>query len=402
MNFSCSPRRKWSRRSFILFSFPAILLLIYVLHWSLWDISAPLLGTYIVHDKTLSSLNNSSQQGVIDMNSQKMNNPNRSGQKGVADVTSTIHRSRPITLGPPKPVDGNIEKSKSLNKSRGTKVANIKRQKNRSNSPKIRIPPETTDGYSQKMSRLKTLLQRRVAEDDPTLIQLIRTDFIFLPETKPYNLKNPDVHDYSCGQSSAIDNVLHQREKGFYIEAGAFDGESISNTLFFEKVRKWNGLLIEPDPFVFERLKAKNRKAILVNSCLNIKPQPSILEFNRGNEMGRVWVDKEDKNWVKEMKMQVNVIEVPCFSLYSILLAVNQTTIDYFSLDVEGRELSVLQSIPFDKLHIDTFTIEYLNGNDNNYYKDIKSFMEKNGYQHVQDLPGFSTCVARDSLFKKK
>ena len=36
-----------------------------------------------------------------------------------------------------------------------------------------------------------------------------------------------------------------------------------------------------------------------------------------------------------------NVNEVQCFPLYSILLAVGRTSIDFFSLDVEGHELKV-------------------------------------------------------------
>ncbi len=35
-----------------------------------------------------------------------------------------------------------------------------------------------------------------------------------------------------------------------------------------------------------------------------------------------------------------------------MLLALNQTVIDWFSLDVEGAEMSVLASIPFDKITI--------------------------------------------------
>ncbi|KAK3605491.1 hypothetical protein CHS0354_001480 [Potamilus streckersoni] len=379
MNYKCTPKSLQSCRCLVLLTVLTLLLLIYVLKGPIWGISEFVADAFIVYNTKTNSPNNSSQV-VTDVNSQNMNIPNNSSQQGATVMIS--------------------QEMKNLLNSSQQLVKDVNRKKNKSRQRKVR-PQVPANVQSQKMNRLKTFLQTGVAEDDPNLIQLIRTDFVVLPENKPYHLKNPDVHDYSCGQSSAIDNILNQKEKGFYIEAGAFDGESISNTLFFEKVRKWNGLLIEPDPFAFERLKAKNRKALLVNSCLNIKPQPSILEFNRGNEMGRVWVDEEDKNWVKEMKMRVDVMEVPCFSLYSIVLAVNQTTIDYFSLDVEGRELSVLQSIPFDKVHIDTFTVEYLNGNDNNYYKDIKSFMEKNGYQHVKDLPGYSTCVARDSIFKK-
>lgn len=45
-------------------------------------------------------------------------------------------------------------------------------------------------------------------------------------------------------------------------------------------------------------------------------------------------------------------ITVQCFSLYSILLAVGRTTVDFFSLDVEGHELRILQTIPWHKLNI--------------------------------------------------
>jgi hypothetical protein len=43
---------------------------------------------------------------------------------------------------------------------------------------------------------------------------------------------------------------------------------------------------------------------------------------------------------------------VQCFPLYSILLAVNRTNIDFFSLDVEGHEAKVLQTIPWHKVNI--------------------------------------------------
>ena len=45
-----------------------------------------------------------------------------------------------------------------------------------------------------------------------------------------------------------------------------------------------------------------------------------------------------------------------CFSFYSILLAVGNPVVDYFSLDVEGAELSILKSIPWDKVDIKVCT----------------------------------------------
>ena len=41
-----------------------------------------------------------------------------------------------------------------------------------------------------------------------------------------------------------------------------------------------------------------------------------------------------------------------CFPLYSVLLAAGLTTLDLLSLDVEGIEYLVLNSIPWDKVDI--------------------------------------------------
>jgi len=53
-------------------------------------------------------------------------------------------------------------------------------------------------------------------------------------------------------------------------------------------------------------------------------------------------------------------ISVICYPLYSIMLAIGQTHIDYLSLDVEGAELPILKTIPLDKLFIDVILVEYM------------------------------------------
>ena len=40
---------------------------------------------------------------------------------------------------------------------------------------------------------------------------------------------------------------------GFFVEIGAYDGETGSNTLFLEKHKSWDGLLIEANPLTFVR-----------------------------------------------------------------------------------------------------------------------------------------------------
>jgi hypothetical protein len=42
--------------------------------------------------------------------------------------------------------------------------------------------------------------------------------------------------------------------------------------------------------------------------------------------------------------------EKQCFPLYSLLMALGNPTVDYFSLDVEGAELDILRTLPWDKV----------------------------------------------------
>ena len=50
--------------------------------------------------------------------------------------------------------------------------------------------------------------------------------------------------------------------------------------------------------------------------------------------------------------MKADFIFVQSLPIYSILLALNRTTVDYFSLDVVGLELDILKTIPWSKVNI--------------------------------------------------
>ena len=48
--------------------------------------------------------------------------------------------------------------------------------------------------------------------------------------------------------------------------------------------------------------------------------------------------------------------------LYSILLALGNPTVNYFSLDLEGAEFAVLKTIPWDKVDIQVIQFNALQG----------------------------------------
>jgi hypothetical protein len=68
--------------------------------------------------------------------------------------------------------------------------------------------------------------------------------------------------------------ILVLKTGGFFIECGALDVETRSNTLYLERFLGWSGLLVEANPTNVEMLKKVKRKAWFSPTCLSIKPYP--------------------------------------------------------------------------------------------------------------------------------
>ena len=108
--------------------------------------------------------------------------------------------------------------------------------------------------------------------------------------------------------------------------------------------------------------------------------------------------DNEAKQWIKGQGLHPDTVEIECFPFYSFMLALNRTTIDFFSLDVEGDEIKILKTIPFDKINIKMLTVEYLHSPGGE--KALQTFMENKGYEVVANVrKGFSVG---DLIFIKK
>ena len=114
----------------------------------------------------------------------------------------------------------------------------------------------------------------------------------------------------------------------------------------------------------------RNRKAWASSSCLATKTRPHIVPFSRGAMAGIVREDQYD---------------MQCVPLYSLLMATaGNVTVNYLSLDIEGAELQVLETLPWDKVDIEVITVESVK------MVDIRQFLRDRGYDHVYTLAGQS------------
>ena len=90
-------------------------------------------------------------------------------------------------------------------------------------------------------------------QDDPLLIKAIQEKYLtFHKEGSTYNLSTNPKLDGQFGQADTIEKLFRGKKNGFFVEAGAFDGEAFSNTLLFELKHNWTGLLVEPNPDLYQ------------------------------------------------------------------------------------------------------------------------------------------------------
>lgn len=187
------------------------------------------------------------------------------------------------------------------------------------------------------------------------------------------------------GQDKYIADLLQNKREGVFVDIGAYDGVTFSNTLVFEKELGWTGICVEPNPVAFEKL-AEERNCICLNYCINDKEGTfkflavkgwgvmlsGLLDFFDQKHLDRI-----DRT-IEEHGGSKSVIEIPALPMHEILRRNSIKHVDYCNIDVEGGEMSVLKSIDFSAVTIKLFTIE------NNYSTTVVSdFLKSHGYSLI-------------------
>ena len=178
--------------------------------------------------------------------------------------------------------------------------------------------------------------------------------------------------------------------KGTFIECGAYDGETASNTLSLEREYGWSGYLIEPNPNLYGYVIRKNRNVTSLNACISTDSKEILVNVLAAGQGSKI------------TDQGAGAFRVPCFTFSSIMSAFKLQSIDYFSLDVEGFELAVLKTIPFDAYDIKTMSIEYKHSPGGK--KPILDFMLSKNYSLLADIKlteRFRALYVEDLIFMK-
>jgi FkbM family methyltransferase len=182
------------------------------------------------------------------------------------------------------------------------------------------------------------------------------------------------------GQDVLALSFVGTQRPGFFVEFGATNGKSLSNTFLLEKHFGWTGILCEPARTWLPELQ-KNRTAKIDTRCVysNSEMKVSFLETEIGELSTIEGFGTDDEHSVtRESNHSYEVKTVTLLDLLNFHNAPKH--VDFLSVDTEGSEFEILNAFDFSKYSFGVICVEH------NYMGNrskVKSLLEGNGYRHV-------------------
>jgi FkbM family methyltransferase len=154
----------------------------------------------------------------------------------------------------------------------------------------------------------------------------------------------PALHELDAKLNAIID-----MSGGFFVEAGAHDGFTQSNTYWLERFREWRGILVEPIPEMAAEARLSRPTATVIQCALVSADDPrERVQMRFGDLMSAVDGVKEE-GWSGMGTVlgwrDAYDVDVETRTLSSILDEQNAPEIDLLSLDTEGFEVSALRGL---------------------------------------------------------
>ena len=176
----------------------------------------------------------------------------------------------------------------------------------------------------------------------------------------------------------------NEKRNGTFLEFGATDGFSLSNTYLLENSYEWKGVLAEPSPQWCESLNKNRPNCKIINDCIYSESGKS-LDFFVSNTGVLSTIEEFKHSDLKSMPGNSKIrnsggysTKVSSISLNDVFIKYfNSSPIDYMSVDTEGSELEILRNFDFKKFGPSILTVEH---NHSDEEKMIDELLMVNGY----------------------
>lgn len=223
----------------------------------------------------------------------------------------------------------------------------------------VRVRLRTQDFLQRLASKLGVVVLRKASFDELNLGYSKGRFFRMLqvvegPEVLSQFLRLEKKSKSQLGQDLLAALVSNFKSGGYFVEFGATDGITLSNTYLLEKELGWEGILAEPARMWHTRLRASRSTAICEKAVWAQTGQT--LQFHEDAELSTI----EGFESLKHEKRSGTTYSVDTISLTDLLTEYSAPLfIDFLSVDTEGSEYAVLSNFDWSSRKFGLICVEH-------------------------------------------
>ncbi len=189
------------------------------------------------------------------------------------------------------------------------------------------------------------------------------------------------------------------RSDAFIVQIGAHDGTAIDPLREELLRRRWAGILVEPVPYVFDRLRTnygRNSRLILENAAIADADGTRAFFHLPQTTDGSLWkwydalgsfrrdVVARHADLIPDIDDRIVTTQVPCLTFDSLLSKHGVTRVDVLQMDTEGYDLELLRMFDLPRWHPALLMFEHLHLTDAER-NEARALLDEHGYVRLAD-----------------
>ena len=240
-----------------------------------------------------------------------------------------------------------------------------------------------------KLLGLRLMLDRNSLTLNSYIQDLEASLFRIKPEHKTFQIIDRYQNNFSrfielsnsqFGQEILALTINNWKRNGFFVEFGALDGKTHSNTYMLEKEFGWNGIVAECG-MRWEQELLRNRKCKIERSAVWKETGKELIFIDCESPGLSTLEEYRESDGHALLREKGKSYKVKTISLIDLLRKhESPKRIDYMSIDTEGSEWDILRDFPFKNYEIGVLTIEH---NFNLNREKIQKLLFANGFKQI-------------------
>lgn len=202
-----------------------------------------------------------------------------------------------------------------------------------------------------------------------------------------------------CGEDLIVNYIFNTLKvaQPTYLDIGAHHPYFLSNTYLFYR-QGCSGVSIEPDPSLYRKIKRARGRDVNLNAGM-ASERGNLKLFVFSSRTLNTFSENEAKKYEREGHEVIASYEIEVVTFDDVMNKYFDEVPDFVSLDVEGMDIEILQSIDFSKYQPTVFCIEtitYSRGGEGEKLTVIDDIMAGHGYLKYADTYINTIYVRKD------